>query len=77
MIMLELDYRVIPEVTEVYRLPFLLYIWVLLHQQPADVSKKETSVSVMRVCRSLRELMVYAVIPTPDEEVILEADAVK
>lgn len=47
---MELNKRIISDVTHVQLVALLQHVGVFLHHEPANVGKKEATVGVVRVC---------------------------
>lgn len=62
---MELNDRVIQDVGHVQHVAFSDYIRVLVHHQPADMGKEETTIAIVWIGISFGEFVVHTVIAHP------------
>jgi len=73
---LELQKRILVEISEVYVLALGADVWVLFDHEPAHMCEEEPTTSIMGVSLGLGELVVDSVVTGPLDQIILEGNAV-
>lgn len=71
---LESDNGVIQKISEIQLSSLFYDVFVLAHEQPADVGEEEATAGIVGVCICLRVLVVHTVVSAPLVDVILQRE---